>query len=60
MQQFLEALMKLKFSYAECTILSSSRSKCPLCQARIEPNVTHTCSRSNKPAPRRRARKAAK
>ena len=59
MHEFLEALMKLKFSYAECTILSSVRSKCPLCQATIQPNVTHTCSRKNAPA-RRRRRKAAK
>jgi hypothetical protein len=60
MREFLEALMKLKFSYAECTIVSSARTMCPLCQARIEPNVTHSCSRENKPARRRRARKAAK
>lgn len=60
MHQFLEDLVKLKFSYAECTIISSSRTACPLCQARIEPNVKHTCSRRNKPAPVRRARKAAK
>lgn len=51
--------MKLKFSYAECTIVSSGRTSCPLCQATIQPNVKHTCSRRAEPV-RRRRRKAAK
>lgn len=54
-----EALVKVKFSYAECTILSSSRTTCPLCLARVQPNVKHTCSRKSEPV-RRRKPKAAK
>lgn len=63
MREFLEALMPLmtKVQYAECTIITNQRgSRCPLCQALIQPNVTHTCSRKNTPVKPRRARKAAK
>lgn len=36
--------VRVSFTYASCTLLVNQPMTCPLCQASVEPNVTHHCS----------------